>query len=422
MEDSNNNNGEALAMARKSTKRTKNGEEIPTEIRMQEAVKEYQSGASIKTNLRSFAEVTGAENGVAGDSLPWLVEEDDPDLEPLDPKLGVISEWGFQTIIREDGSVEIRSNSEAIEMMRQRWKNALIVKLLGKRIGVGFMKKMLELMWAKAGSITVADLGNEFFSLRFNCLEDLNLAITGGPWVILGHYLAILKWEPCFDPDKANIHKVAAWVRLPGIPQEYCEFPFLNQLGNVIGKVLKIDRTTSTGDRARFARVCIEIDLAKPLRGSYILDGRRKRVEYEGLFLICLKCGKYGHNSEACPDYVKTTNPVKPNAAPEQPVEVPCNLGVGPWMVVQHRKKNQQQAQKKESINDRSFGEDISNKKNVKGAGSIPKVEKSQQEVISGIIPGSAPSMTNESKENEESLNSVQSHATGMNFAVVVSE
>ncbi|XP_061339886.1 uncharacterized protein LOC133286481 [Gastrolobium bilobum] len=337
---------DTLVMMRKSIKRSKNGEEIQTEVVMRDAIKEFQAGSSMLEKSRSFAEVTGVENGVSGDNVPWLIEEDEPDLEPLDPNLGAISEWGFQTIIREDGSVEIRSNKEARTRMCQRWKNSLIVKLLGKKIGVGFMKKRLEVMWAKSGSIFVADLGNEFFSVRFSSLEDMNLAITGGTWVISGHYLATRKWEPCFDPEKANIHKVAAWIQLPGIPQEYCEFPFLNHLGSVIGKVIKVDRTTSTGDRARFARVCIEIDLSRPLRGEYVLDGCRKRVEYEGLYLICLRCGRYGHNSEACPDYVKPTPVHQAEEKSGNSVDNSGSQGLGPWMVVNRRKKGQQAVQK----------------------------------------------------------------------------
>ncbi|XP_061362793.1 uncharacterized protein LOC133306481 [Gastrolobium bilobum] len=336
------NNSELLSMSRRSTKRTKNGDKILTEVRMLEVLKEYQAGSPGIEKQRSFADVMGVENGVSGDAIPWLLEEEELDLDPLDLGLGEITEWGFQTVVREDGSLEIRSNKEARARMRQRWKNALIVKLLGKKIGVRFMKKRLESLWAKAGSITVADLGNEFFSVRFSNLEDLNLAITGGPWVILGHYLATRKCEPCFDPEKANIHKVVAWICLPGIPQEYCEFPFLNHLGTEIGKVLKVDKTTSTGDRARFARVCIEIDLSKPLRGEYILDGCRKRVEYEGLFLICLKCGRYGHNLDSCPDFVKPATVPRADGVQVQPVVKAGSQGVCEWMVVQRRRKGPQ--------------------------------------------------------------------------------
>ncbi|XP_061365659.1 uncharacterized protein LOC133308945 [Gastrolobium bilobum] len=300
--------------------------------------------------------------------------------------------------------------------MRQRWKNALIVKLLGKKIGVGFMKKKLESFWARTGSVTVADLGNEFFSVRFTSLEDLNLAITGGPWVIFGHYLATRKWEPYFDPEQANIHKVAAWVRLQGIPQEYCEYPFLSQLGTVIGKVLKVDKTTSTGDWARFARVCIEIDLAKPLRGEYILDGCLKKVEYEGLFLICLRYGRYGHNSDSCPDFAKPVPMANPVPVPEQPVDISGVQGVGLWMVVQRRKKGGQGNKKAEVSSNRYFGEDLSNKNSkvtTKKSVSVINSQKSMPVNVPTVVPPT--SLVNKENLSLESETLIQDQ--GMKFS-----
>ncbi|XP_061368076.1 uncharacterized protein LOC133311080 [Gastrolobium bilobum] len=278
--------------------------------------------------------------------------------------------------------------------MRLKWKNALIVKLLERKIGVGFMKKRLEVMWAKAGNITVADLG---------------------------HYLATRKWEPCFDPDKANIHKVAARIRLPGILQEYCEFSFLNHLGSVIGKVIKVDRTTSTVDRARFARVCFEIDLSKPLRGEYVLDGARKRVEYEGLFLICLKCGRYEHNSDSCPDFARPTHVHQPEEAPAQLVENSGAQGVGPWMVVNRRKKDQPSYQKHDTESYRTFGADISNKKSMMGPKSGANKEKGNAKganVQQSVSDSPSPMVNN---ENVSSCSKAGSPVLGMLFATVAS-
>ncbi|XP_061362514.1 uncharacterized protein LOC133306243 [Gastrolobium bilobum] len=227
------------------------------------------------------------------------------------------------------------------------------------------MKTKLGNLWAKSGSIVVADLGNDFFSVKFSSLEDLNLALTGGPWILMGHYLAIRKWESFFNPHKANIHRVAAWIRLPGIPQEFCVAPFLKLIGNTIGKVLKVDRTTSMGDRGKFARLCVDLDLTKPLRGEYILEDEVFKVEYEGLYLICIRCGKYGHNTDKCPDFVKTdeANINKETSHPDS-ANTQANQGVGPWMVVQKKKFFRNQSPRKNEVKgERSFGVDISNSK-----------------------------------------------------------
>lgn len=32
----------------------------------------------------------------------------------------------------------------------------------------------------------------------------------------------------------------------------------------------------------------------------FAIKGRHFKVEYEGLHLLCLQCGKYGHFSEVC--------------------------------------------------------------------------------------------------------------------------
>ena len=37
---------------------------------------------------------------------------------------------------------------------------------------------------------------------------------------------------------------------------------------------------------------------------------RIRRVEYEGIHLICFGCGKYGHKKEACPENVILAEPV----------------------------------------------------------------------------------------------------------------
>ncbi|XP_061364385.1 uncharacterized protein LOC133307842 [Gastrolobium bilobum] len=164
------------------------------------------------------------------------------------------------------------------------------------------MKKKIEILWARAGKINVTDVGNGFYVVQFSNKDDLLFALNGGPWIILGHYLSLRRWEPAFRPNAASVMKIAAWVRLPGIPLEYYDEAFFRRIGNWLGKMLKIDKTTNEHVRGQFARICVELDLAQPLKGEYVLDGATKQIEYEGLGLICFRCRRYGHSKDCCPE------------------------------------------------------------------------------------------------------------------------
>ncbi|KAL4370992.1 hypothetical protein AHAS_Ahas06G0121200 [Arachis hypogaea] len=64
--------------------------------------------------------------------------------------------------------------------------------------------------------------------------------------------------------------------------------------------MIKIDRTTSIHSRGKFARICVEIDLAKKLVPKISVMGSELNVEYKGLHQICFACGKYGHRADMC--------------------------------------------------------------------------------------------------------------------------
>ncbi|KAK0602891.1 hypothetical protein LWI29_037935 [Acer saccharum] len=68
----------------------------------------------------------------------------------------------------------------------------------------------------------------------------------------------------------------------------------------MLGTAIKVDPITESQARGRFARICVEIDITKPLRSSLAVEDRDIKVEYENLGLICFKCGRVGHNWESC--------------------------------------------------------------------------------------------------------------------------
>lgn len=120
-------------------------------------------------------------------------------------------------------------------------------------------------MWRPKGSLEVIDLGHNIFLFRFSILDDFERALFGGPWFVLDHYLVLTKWNPNFRPSSNPFNSQAAWIRFRELSVEYYDKEALFQIAKAAGKPIKVDFATNQLTRARYARVCIIMDLAKPL-------------------------------------------------------------------------------------------------------------------------------------------------------------
>lgn len=130
---------------------------------------------------------------------------------------------------------------------------------------------------------------------RFHDKQDYEVALLNGPWVISDHYLHVQRWVPNFMPNTAKIKSLLVWIRFPILPVEYYTVRWLERAGNRIGRIIKVNKATLMASRGKFARVCVEVDLTKPLRSGYRKRGEMHDLQYEGLHDLCFHCGKYGH-------------------------------------------------------------------------------------------------------------------------------
>ncbi|XP_019175434.1 PREDICTED: uncharacterized protein LOC109170738 [Ipomoea nil] len=195
---------------------------------------------------------------------------------------------------------KIRLTKEEVEMIRAPWRKSLIIKVMGRRVGYAYMLRRLTAMWKPKGGMDLIALENDYYLVRFGSFEDLEFAMYEGPWMVIGHYLIVKPWEPDFEPMNDTTEKVLVWARIPCIPMEYYDIIFLRKLGNRIGRTVRVDRATSLGSRGRFARICVEIDMRKPIISKFNYEGKVRYVVYEGIHLVCFSCGVYGHAKETC--------------------------------------------------------------------------------------------------------------------------
>ncbi|CAN0912743.1 hypothetical protein LINGRAHAP2_LOCUS27521 [Linum grandiflorum] len=145
----------------------------------------------------------------------------------------------------------------------------------------------------------------------------------------------VARWSPEFD-ETALIRKVLTWVRLPKHPIQYFNDVAVSSIGNYIGRTVRLDLATAEGARGRFARLCVEVDLSKPLLGKYRIADRLFYIEYESLDNLCTLCGMYGHKRENCPTLMPEPT-ITPPVVAEKEVEKPEEGDAGAWMTVTRR-------------------------------------------------------------------------------------
>ena len=100
------------------------------------------------------------------------------------------------------------------EVLSWPWKDALVVKLLGKSVDNPFLKNKLKGLWRLKGGYDVLGVGNGYFLVKFDLQEDRERVISDGPWMLQDHYLAVKRWSPSFNLCDACFGHTLVWIRL----------------------------------------------------------------------------------------------------------------------------------------------------------------------------------------------------------------
>ncbi|XP_021822949.1 uncharacterized protein LOC110764321 [Prunus avium] len=215
--------------------------------------------------------------------------------------------FGEDDFVIKNGPIPSIDFSEKVkDCLYRPWRTAVIIKLMGRPLSYTFLRNRLLQRWALKGPMSLIDLDNNFFIVKFLLEEDMNYVLTGGPWQIAGQYLATQRRKPGFNPKEERITHMTAWVRINGLNVEYFRTDIMEKIGNLVGQTVKVDAHTMSQARGKFARVCVELNLAKPLTPFIVVEGRTFGVVYEGIQLVCFECGCYGHGRDSCPVILQT--------------------------------------------------------------------------------------------------------------------
>ena len=177
---------------------------------------------------------------------------------------------------------EIKSK-ETKARIKAPWSKALIVKVFGRTVGFSYLTFKINSFWKPTTRIDCVNLGKDYFLIKCYSFDNYDKVLNGGPWFVGEHFLAIKPWEPYFRATGDNLTFVAVWVRFLELPIEFYDLEVLKEIGSAIGPVLQIDSYMATGLRGNYARLCIQIDIDKPLITSIRIGRMVQQVKYEGI-------------------------------------------------------------------------------------------------------------------------------------------
>ncbi|OMP01056.1 hypothetical protein CCACVL1_03183 [Corchorus capsularis] len=268
--------------------------------------------------------------------------------ESFDEMESLESDEGLIHVSTFGGWLQISLSDRFKAHIRRKWVRCLIVKLLGRSISYKVLYDRLQKLWQLKGEITLVDLDMGYFLVRFVSNDDYEFARDEGPWTIFGHYLTVRSWVPDFHPSDAVINFTTVWVQFPALPIEYYNPRILMALGNSVGKAVRADFNTKYASRGRYVRVAVEVNFEEPLVPKVYFEDRWLNVQYEGLPMICFKCGRQGHKG-SCPFFPDANETAKQDGVgeatmtesevQEQQKQVNERVGdFGPWMIAESRK------------------------------------------------------------------------------------
>ena len=112
--------------------------------------------------------------------------------------------------------------------------------------------------------VEIMSAENGFLVFKFEN-ENLCERVLEHMWHVHHRPLLLRKWDPKAELLHFAWDKVPLWVMLKNVPPSLITQRGLSYVASAIGNPLYMDKLTASRTFVGFARVCIEMDLSKPL-------------------------------------------------------------------------------------------------------------------------------------------------------------
>ncbi|CAN1142695.1 Putative ribonuclease H protein At1g65750 [Linum perenne] len=200
--------------------------------------------------------------------------------QPSSPAWICVGENDITPVI-SNGVRALRLSQGFKEKLCKPWTNTVVIRLIGKSVGYSYLCNRLRSMWKPSSSMQVIDVDLNCFMVRFGEEKDYFRALTGGPWLILDHYLVVQQWDPSFRVSDKLPSKMVVWIRFPHLPIQLYHKQILSSLGNLIGRTVRMEELgfAETNDLGRYLGVPVLHGRINKGTHKYLIERIDKKLE-----------------------------------------------------------------------------------------------------------------------------------------------
>ncbi|KAL0324759.1 UNVERIFIED_CONTAM: hypothetical protein Sradi_5045200 [Sesamum radiatum] len=247
---------------------------------------------------KSFSETVGAHLPNRGNICKFFLADSEPN------EIGVCRNI--------NGRPTITFSDEETQALAADFRLAVIGKFSHGIPPYSQFHRLLAKLGIK-GAFTVSLINKKHALISLSEESDFTRLWMRRIWYINGFPMRVFKWSPTFTPEQES-SVTPIWVSFPELPAHLFRKDALFAIANNIGTPLQIADSTFNQSNLANARVCVEIDLLKPLLkeidiqicGLTIVQS----IVYEHIPSYCSLCKHVGHRDADC--YSKGNAPKPP--------------------------------------------------------------------------------------------------------------
>ncbi|KAI0507245.1 hypothetical protein KFK09_013367 [Dendrobium nobile] len=177
-----------------------------------------------------------------------------------------------EVVLSKDGKAV--SLDESAEVLNAKWlEHSLVAKVFGKDILSHLVAWELRRQWAHYGQFHFTTLGMGWYLCSFKTLEAMEGVLSGGPWFVNNHIVGMERWSMEFSPSSMKGLTSPIWIRMPQLPLHCWDEKNVAMIASMVGDPLMLDGNMFQWGRREFARVCVRMELDKPLPLGVWVEG-----------------------------------------------------------------------------------------------------------------------------------------------------